>query len=324
MQIFARTYLYLILTLFTSSGGYSALSASCDDSENKIIKTIQTAHFKKIDSTQKRAERIIDELNKGNGTTYTETFSLEGAPERGHMLVISAESQTQGMGSSGRVWHSPLGGVYMTALVPLPSSLKALAFHIPQVSNLAVCQTLEHFGVSGVRFKWVNEAVIQDKKCAGVLCALHPNVPTQISDGQMLKEDYMALIGIGINVNMNKTLATQKYEETTDKFKIPFTSINIETDQLLESADVLSVLQQYLVFNLNTLFKAQNFERDFLPSIRHRLAYVGEVVEYSDDYHDFEKILFHGLNEKGEMIASDSSGEKRAYNFGRIRPIEKK
>jgi BirA family biotin operon repressor/biotin-[acetyl-CoA-carboxylase] ligase len=322
MQIFARTY--LILTLFTSSFLFSPLYASCDDREEPVIKTIQTAHFKTIDSTQKQAEFIISELNKGIVTPYKETFSLEGVPERSRMLVISAESQTQGMGSFRRVWHSPLGGVYMTALVPFPSSLKALAFHIPQVSNLAVCQTLEHFGVNGVRFKWVNEAVVGDKKCAGVLCALHPNVPTQMSEEQMLTKDHMALIGIGINVTMNESLATQKYEETTDTFKIPFTSIHMETGQLFQPSDVLTVLQEKLASNLNLLFRAQNFERDFLPSIKHRLAYVGEVVEYSDDYHEIERILFLSLNEKGEMIASDISGEKRAYNFGRIRPIQRK
>ncbi|MBX9696858.1 MAG: hypothetical protein K2X53_02110 [Alphaproteobacteria bacterium] len=322
MQIFARTY--LILTLFTFSSVHFPLSASCDDSDNKVIKTIKTVHFKELDSTQKRAERIVSDLYKGISTSYTDTFDLYGAPERGRMLVISAESQTQGMGSSGRVWHSPLGGVYMTALVPFPSSLKALAFHIPQVSNLSVCQTLEHFGVRDVRFKWVNETIVHDKKCAGVLCALHPNVPTQMSEGRTFKEDCMALIGIGINVTMNESLAIQKYGETTDAFKIPFTSLYMETGQLLEPGKVLAVLQQNLVANLNTLFKARNFARDFLPSIQHRLAYVGDVVEYSDDYHDFERILFLGLNEKGEMIASDISGEKRAYNFGRIRPVQEK
>lgn len=320
MQIFSRTY--FLQALFTSVFFFSPLNASCDDREEPVIKSIHIAPFKEIDSTQKQALRIVEEITKGIATSYKETFDFEGVPERGRMLVISAESQTQGMGSSGRVWHSPLGGVYMTALVPFPSSLEKLAFHIPQVSNLAVCQTLEHFGVQGVRFKWVNEAVVGHKKCAGVLCALHPNVTTQTSEKQLLTKDHMAIIGIGINVTMNGTLAAQKYEETTDTFKIPFTSMYMETGQLLCPSDVLNVLQQNLASNLNLLFEAQDFARDFLPSIKKRLAYVDEIVEYSDDYHEFERIKFLGLNHKGEMIASNKLGEKNVYNFGRIRPIQ--
>lgn len=322
MKIFSQTH--LILALFTSFFFFSPLNASRDDREEPVVKSIHRVNFKEIDSTQKRAELIVGDLSKGIATSYKETFDFEGAPERGRMLVIAAESQTQGMGSSGRVWHSPIGGVYMTALVPFPSSLEALSFHIPQVSNLAVCETLEHFGVSGVHFKWVNETIVSDKKCAGVLCALHPNITTQVSDEQRLTKDHMAVIGIGINVIMSQALASKKYEETTDAFKVPFTSLYMETGRLLNPSDVLTVLQEKLAFNLNVLFKGRDFKNDFLPSIEKRLAYVDEIVEYSDDYHDVTLIKFLGLNLKGEMVASTDGEKISTYNFGRIRPIQEK
>jgi len=92
---------------------------------------------------------------------------------------VRADSQTQGRGRGLHQWHSPLGGLYMSVLIPCrePIILTSLA-----VSN-AVVELCENCGYE-VQVKWPNDILYRSKKCAGILC-------------EVLDEGVVA--GIGIN-----------------------------------------------------------------------------------------------------------------------------
>ncbi len=102
--------------------------------------------------------------------------------------AIFADRQTHGKGQQGRVWHSPKGGVWVSAAIPrvrLKGSTELLGLAIAA----ALTETLEGYGVS-VSIKWPNDLLVGDLKLAGFL-------PSLIHRGGTLR---LARIGLGLNV----------------------------------------------------------------------------------------------------------------------------
>jgi BirA family biotin operon repressor/biotin-[acetyl-CoA-carboxylase] ligase len=88
-----------------------------------------------------------------------------------------ADQQTDGRGRLGRVWTSPLGGLYATFIVP---SDRLLALR----AGLAAARALEALGVA-VWLKWPNDLVVGERKLGGILIEADADV---------------ARVGTGINL----------------------------------------------------------------------------------------------------------------------------
>lgn len=83
--------------------------------------------------------------------------------------VVVACEQTSGRGSRGRVWRSPPGGLWLSALYrpAPPAAVELLSLRV----GLAVAEALEAVG-SGLRvaIKWPNDLIVDDRKLGGILC----------------------------------------------------------------------------------------------------------------------------------------------------------
>ena len=104
--------------------------------------------------------------------------------------IIVALSQTKGRGREGRTFSSGKGGLYMTWL-HFPKDLPAKnAFTLVQKAAVAVCKTVESYGVKA-EIKWPNDVLVDGKKICGVLTE------------NALKGDkiFSSIIGVGLNVN---------------------------------------------------------------------------------------------------------------------------
>ncbi|MEX1323364.1 MAG: biotin--[acetyl-CoA-carboxylase] ligase, partial [Synechococcaceae cyanobacterium] len=76
-----------------------------------------------------------------------------------------ARRQRRGHGQRGRPWHSPPGGVWLSAALPWPSR-PGVALGLAVVVGLAL--ELEALGLQP-RIKWPNDLLLQGRKLAGVL-----------------------------------------------------------------------------------------------------------------------------------------------------------
>jgi len=133
----------------------------------------------------------------------------QGAPEG---TVVLADEQTAGRGRMRRSWFSPQGSISLSVLLyPQKSFLPYLVM----LASLAVVHCIEK--VAGVKadIKWPNDVLIKGKKVCGILLE---------SDVREEKVAY-AIIGIGINVNMNladfteiAAIATSLSQETGKEF----------------------------------------------------------------------------------------------------------
>ncbi len=98
--------------------------------------------------------------------------------------AVRADTQTAGRGRFQRTWVSDHGGLWLSAVVPLPNSApKASA---PLVAGLAVCEALRSMGIERLRMRWPNDLMVHHGKLAGLLI-------DQFTPG-------LAVIGVGLNV----------------------------------------------------------------------------------------------------------------------------
>ena len=115
--------------------------------------------------------------------------ALEGALEG---TAIIADEQTVGKGRIGRFWSSPKGCIALSIILyPKPAYLPSLIM----VASLAVMHTIKC--VTGLRsqIKWPNDVLINGKKVCGIL----------VESGIQGSESNYAIVGIGINVNLEAT-----------------------------------------------------------------------------------------------------------------------
>jgi BirA family biotin operon repressor/biotin-[acetyl-CoA-carboxylase] ligase len=125
--------------------------------------------FAEIDSTSEEARRR----------------ALRGDPGR---LWILGRSQTGGRGRRGRVWTSPVGNLYASALLIDPCEA-AVSPQIGFVAGVAAALAARDLGASDVRLKWPNDLLGGAAKLAGVLVE-------GLSAGQ---SPFACVVGFGIN-----------------------------------------------------------------------------------------------------------------------------
>lgn len=121
------------------------------------------------------------------GSTNDEAarFARSGAS---HGTVVIAETQSAGRGRDGRVWRSPPGGLYLSAILRPPIALDMVP-PLTLAIGVAVCDAVRLCGVGG-RLKWPNDVLVDRKKLAGVL------VEAQSQGGRLES----VVVGIGLNL----------------------------------------------------------------------------------------------------------------------------
>ena len=145
-------------------------------------------------------------------------------------FLVLAEQQTAGRGRRGRKWVSPFAqNVYYSLVLRIEGGLRQLE-GLSLVVGLAVLQALRESGAHGAALKWPNDVLVANKKIAGILLELVGD-PADICH---------VVIGIGINVNMQKT------EEVDQQW----TSVRLETGSAVDRnhlvARLSTQLQDYL------------------------------------------------------------------------------
>ncbi len=115
-------------------------------------------------------------------STNTELMRRARLGEGPGIAILAAE-QTAGRGQPGRSWDSPVGGMYLSALVTDadPGGIS------PAIrAGLAVCRTLRSATALPIRLKWPNDCYLSRNKLAGILVERAP-------------EDLL-VAGVGINI----------------------------------------------------------------------------------------------------------------------------
>jgi BirA family biotin operon repressor/biotin-[acetyl-CoA-carboxylase] ligase len=104
--------------------------------------------------------------------------------------VVIAGIQTAGKGRIGRSWLSPQGNLAMSIILKPP--LKNLP-HLVMIASLAVVRAIKQVASLEAHIKWPNDIKLNGRKVCGIL------IENEVTGGSV----NFAVIGIGINVNLN-------------------------------------------------------------------------------------------------------------------------
>lgn len=105
-------------------------------------------------------------------------------------ITVTAARQSGGRGTKGRSFSSEEGGLYVSVMRFYKNFSAENAFKIMLSACVAVCKTLENFGVSPV-IRWANDVLVNGRKICGTL------IENTFSGAYITR----SIVGIGINVN---------------------------------------------------------------------------------------------------------------------------
>lgn len=134
---------------------------------NKIEDYFEVKHLRRIDSTN-------DYLKSLDKSKLREGF------------VVVADEQTGGKGRLGRKFFSPKGGLYFSVLTA--PKTQDLLDKLTVIAAIAVCDAVREVCGDDASIKWVNDVIVGDKKCSGILTETSENLPG------------FAIVGIGVNI----------------------------------------------------------------------------------------------------------------------------
>lgn len=223
----------------------------------------------------------------------TNSYLAEYLRDQDHDYSLCiAEQQTAGRGRLGRYWVSPFAAnIYMSLLWKTTLSSMQLASSSLCVA-LAVVSALSKFGVNDIGIKWPNDIYWQGKKLAGILIE---------SSGEAYGK-HNVVIGIGLNVNMPESYASEIEQDWTDLGKI--TGNFISRNELIP--EIVIALQEYL----------HRFEQHGITSISDEWQKYdvlnGKMVKIIQTQSDFSGMA-QGIDLNGALLVETENGLQAVY-----------
>ena len=164
------------------------------------MRLLDTARIQEAMSDSTIGHRIDYRQETGSTMDDARDLARQGDAEG---VVVIAEQQGHGRGRFNRTWVSPPGlNLYMTVLLrPQPSHLP----YMNMAATLAVHRTVADASGLPTSVKWPNDVRIGGRKLSGIL------IETEFEGARL---DH-ALIGIGINVNLDVTQYPEIAETAT-------------------------------------------------------------------------------------------------------------
>ncbi|MDE6597516.1 MAG: biotin--[acetyl-CoA-carboxylase] ligase [Clostridia bacterium] len=110
--------------------------------------------------------------------------------DSGDDIMVIAARQSAGRGTKGRSFSSTDGGLYVSVMRHYKNFPAAEAFKIMINHCVAICRTVESFGLNPV-IRWANDVLVNGKKISGTL----------IENTFLGNNISRSIVGSGLNVN---------------------------------------------------------------------------------------------------------------------------
>ncbi len=149
--------------------------------------------------------------------------------------IVTALRQTAGKGTKGRSFSSADGGLYLSVMRFYESFPAANAFEIMINSCVAVCKTVEGFGIKPV-IRWANDVLVNGRKICGTL------IENTFAGANIRR----SIVGMGINVN--------------NELPSELRQIAVSMREILGNRLSLQTVKQALIANLQKSFTIDDYK----------------------------------------------------------------
>ena len=190
-----------------------------------------------------------------------------GTPEG---TVIIADEQSAGRGRYKRSWISEGAEDILCSIVLKPRL--SLVPELLMIAALACVDVTENYGLTS-GLKWPNDVQINGRKLAGVIAesvtgtgSANYTVPSSISRSDSEPTGVIAVIGIGLNVNLNPVDHTE--------IRGISTSLSVELDRTVDRAEVFETLIHSVDRHYSYILSGGTV----LPAWREKLTTLGREV----------------------------------------------
>ena len=214
---------------------------------------------------------IYDEID----STNDEAKRIEGIKD---FHIFITEKQTKGRGRHGKKWSSPnSGNIYMTISTSQNTSqINPISLISGLICKKAIDKLIRK---PSIMLKWPNDILFNDKKIGGIL------VETEIN-----KENIKTIIGIGINLNINKE---ESWWGDLSRF-----ALESKRNELINL-----ILTEFLNIFDNSY---DNWLDDWKKSCMH----INKEIEIFDEEHLKKKAIFKDIDAQGNAIIETKEGEE--------------
>ena len=214
-------------------------------------------YYPELDSTNTKAWELITE-NATNGT------------------VVITDNQLKGRGRQSNEWLSTPSENLTFSIILYPNSPLNQINYYSLLAGLAISDCLLEYNISA-KLKWPNDVLINCKKVSGILCE------SKISGG-LIKS---MVIGIGLNVNVEKTSLAQVLQNATSLF--------IESGQQYQLEKLLANILNHLENRIQTIDEPNTQLYDWET----RCAHLNQAVTFHVD-NQIIRGIFKGLSPTGQ------------------------
>lgn len=228
------------------------------------------------------------------GSTNTAALGLDERAEEG--TVIISDSQEQGRGRLGRSWVSPPGlNIYLSILLRPRIEPEYLTL-LTLFSAIACTYALEKTTSLSLSVKWPNDLMSDDRKLGGILTEMKI----------FGKKRVLAVIGVGINVNMEA-------RDFPDHLRNTATSVRIDTGQYHAREPLISEILN----EADVWYKVLQAGRakDIIDEWQHLTSTVGRHVLVTTGQ-EIHAGLAEGIDERGMLLVRLPSGEIKKISSG--------
>jgi len=212
--------------------------------------------------------------------------------------VLVADQQTRGKGRLNRTWESPAGTNIYISLIIRPELEPKDTTMLTVLAAVAGALALQRSCDIPVSIKWPNDLVISSKKLGGILTEVRAD-PDRVA---------LAVIGMGINVNMNSRGLPEVIRDIA-------TSVRIETGKKHPRNEIIIQLLREFEQWYNILKKEG--KKPLLDAWRQNSSTLGRKVNVV--MRDFSWTgIAEDIDDNGMLILKMQSGERKTISSGDI------
>lgn len=211
-------------------------------------------------------------------------------------LVVVADMQTAGRGRHGRSWSSQAGRDLLLSIVVRPRV--AFSHELLVMASLACARVARSNTGRDATIKWPNDVRCDGRKLAGIL-----------AESQQQSDGLVAVVGIGLNVNTDRSVA---YDAPGS------TSLKELAGGELDRAEVLG----QLLDEMDGMYRSLASGATLVPEWRGALETIGQRVTVSSVDPRSPGVIVEGLakdvDEHGRLLVEADDGMMRAVSAGEV------
>jgi BirA family biotin operon repressor/biotin-[acetyl-CoA-carboxylase] ligase len=242
----------------------------------------------------------VDRTMSTNADLLAKARANEGALARPWLL--GAHLQDRGRGRAGRTWQNRRGANLMFScafdvFLP-PQQLPTLS----PLAGLAACEALRERLETQHRhrltMKWPNDVQWQSSKLAGILVEV-----TRSGASQLAKDHYVAIIGMGLNLDDARALSLSLDRQIADWSEI------CRHDVLAARSSAADIVASIAQSWYNSLNQVTAYGFDALPArYAHVDALSGQYINVLDDGRIAHAGIACGINTLGQLRVRTANG----------------